>query len=88
MGINSDILFPRPHMSRSKEDSFLKNKKFNYWSILLWVVILASVVLFISTGNTDVNRNPISYDYAAFFKVVEEGMSDEIGGENTKIKAV
>ena len=88
MGINSDILFPRPHMSRSKEDSFLKNKKFNYWSILLWVVILASVVLFISTGNTDVNRNPISYDYAAFFKVVEEGMSDEIGGENTKIKAI
>lgn len=66
----------------------MKNKKFNYWSILLWVVILASVILFISTGNTDVNRNPISFDYAGFFEVVEEGMSEEIGGENTNIKAV
>ena len=66
----------------------MKKKKVNGCSILLWVIILVSVIVFVSFGNGNINKNPVVYDYAEFFKLVEEGMNDELGGKNANVKAI
>lgn len=73
---------------RAEKEDFLKKKKFNLWSIILYIVILGAIVLFITTGNGNINRNPDRLEYAEFFDLIKSGLGENLGDKNTKIYAV
>lgn len=71
----------------NKEDS-LKNKKFNYLSLVLYLAIFGAVLLFIFTGNADINRKPDKLEFDAFFNLVSEGAGENLGDQNTNIHSI
>ena len=36
----------------------MKNKKFNYFTIVIYVLIIAALVVFVTSGNESVNKKP------------------------------
>lgn len=69
-------------------DNNKKKKKFNYWSILIYVIIIAAVAVFVATGNNDVNKKPEKLEYATFIGKVKSGFGEKIGDANSVIYAV
>ena len=76
------------HTICHEEDSLNNKKKFNYWSILLYVIIIAAVAIFVATGNDEVNKKPEKLEYAVFFDKVKSGFGENLGDANSKIYAV
>ncbi len=73
---------------KAEKEDFLKKKKFNLWSIILYIVILGAIVLFVTTGNGDINRNPDKLEYAKFFDLIKSGLGENLGDANSEIYAV
>lgn len=75
------------------EEAALKNKKFNYFTIVIYVLIIAALVIFVTSGNERVNKKPDELKTTDFYQLVREGLPDSYddfanGFENTKIAAV
>lgn len=71
----------------------MKNKKFNYFTIVIYVLIIAALVVFVTSGNESVNKKPDELKTTDFYQLVREGLPDSYddfanGFENTKIAAV
>ena len=71
----------------------MKNKKFNYFTIVIYVLIIAALVVFVTSGNESVNKKPDELKTTDFYQLVSEGLPDSYddfanGFENTKIAAV
>lgn len=75
------------------EEAALKNKKFNYFTIVIYVLIIAALVVFVTSGNERVNKKPDELKTTDFYQLVREGLPDSYddfanGFENSKIAAV
>ena len=71
----------------------MKNKKFNYFTIVIYVLIIAALVVFVTSGNESVNKKPDELKTTDFYQLVREGLPDSYddfanGFENSKIAAV
>lgn len=71
----------------------MKNKKFNYFTIVIYVLIIAALVVFVTSGNERVNKKPDELKTTDFYQLVREGLPDSYddfanGFENSKIAAV
>lgn len=73
---------------RRTQEETLKKKKGNFLTVALYLVILGALVLFVTTGNDAVNKNPDKLEFTAFFKLIEAGFGENYGDANTKIAAV
>lgn len=72
----------------------MKNKKFNYFTIVIYVLIIAALVIFVTSGNDVVNKKPDELKTTDFYKLVKDGLPDDYadftaeGFQNSKIAAV
>ena len=71
----------------------MKNKKFNYFTIVIYVLIIAALVVFVTSGNESVHKKPDELKTTDFYQLVREGLPDSYddfanGFENSKIAAV
>ena len=51
----------------------MKNKKFNYFTIVIYVLIIAALVVFVTSGNESVNKKPDELKTTDFYQLVREG---------------
>lgn len=72
----------------------MKNKKFNYFTIVIYVLIIAALVIFVTSGNDVVNKKPDELKTTDFYKLVKDGLPDDYADfaaddfQNSKIAAV
>ena len=65
----------------------MKKRRFNYVTLIVYLVIFGALILLIVSGNRGAQK-PDELNTADFYKIVKQGMAAEPGGENTAVQAV
>lgn len=66
----------------------MKKKRGNFLTIIIYLVILAVLVVFVTTGNDMLNKNPDELQFDTLFALIAEGMGEDLGSENSKVHSV